>query len=209
MFLKSRTRSQQRRIVQEKMNIANIPSLSNNTDTDNNIITHKNLILSIAEENKLEQLKTICNKLFDLINIKMNNDNSDTEIQNLEGKIIELNTVRASMEEKLRSNESRINNIIDESNSQINDFKYQISQKEKETQDLYNSTTNTIKKQDNTIKLLQADLQKSIDQITQYETGQESLLNQIKKLEEENNGLQLTTKSLKKIIDEQKLNNLS
>lgn len=207
MSLKSRTRSQQRRIVQEKMNIANIPSLSNNTDTDNNIITHKNMILSIAEENKLEQLKTICNKLFDLIDIKMNNDNSDTEIQNLEGKIIELNTVRASMEEKLRSNESRINNIIDESNSQINDFKYQISQKEKETQDLYNSTTNTIKKQDNTIKLLQADLQKSLDQITQYETGQESLLNQIKKLEEENNGLQLTTKSLKKIIDEQKLNN--
>lgn len=146
MSLKSRTRSQQRRIVQEKMNIANIPSLSNNTDTDNNIITHKNMILSIAEENKLEQLKTICNKLFDLIDIKMNNDNSDTEIQNLEGKIIELNTVRASMEEKLRSNESRINNIIDESNSQINDFKYQISQKEKETQDLYNSTTNTIKK---------------------------------------------------------------
>lgn len=81
------------------MNIANIPSLSNNTDTDtdNNIITHKNMILSIAEENRLEQLKTICNKLFDLIDIKMNNNDSDTEIQNLEGRIIELNTVRASM----------------------------------------------------------------------------------------------------------------
>lgn len=155
-----RTRSQQRRIVGAKLKSTSSQGKCH-LDLDDEIITTKNKILDIAKISDLAQLTTLCDSLFDLIDQRASEDN--TNIQSLQGKIKDLMLDQNGMQAKMNSDEDRIQQILADNADQVKELKEQILLKEKEIINSCASTNINLKSKDEEINTLKVKIQESQD----------------------------------------------
>lgn len=202
---KKRTRSQQRRISLSKftttMKKNKNPSENKETDKDDDIITIRNEISKIAEESNIIQLRELCDKLFEIVDIKLDDRETKMKISSLEERISELQDERNSMEVKIHNDEIRIRNLIEDNEEQINQYDETVLQKEKEIENFRTIVERLHKGKDDETSALQLKIEKAEQETNANRAYIKHLEDELKKLEDNKDGLLMTINGLQKTID--------
>lgn len=146
-----RTRSSTRKLAQLKfhkkmtyfkptMNHKNSDSNESFTSNDNDeldlkLIKLKDKINALAEEHKIDKIKSLNNKIFKLLTEKLHAENKSSDIKDLEHIITSLKNECEVMKLKSIQDNSRIQELINENEVQINEY---IESQDKNEQEIAN-----------------------------------------------------------------------
>ncbi|KAI5719971.1 hypothetical protein M8J76_017367 [Diaphorina citri] len=177
------------------------PSENKETDKDDDIITIRNEISKIAEESNIIQLRELCDKLFEIVDIKLDDRETKMKISSLEERISELQDERNSMEVKIHNDEIRIRNLIEDNEEQINQYDETVLQKEKEIENFRTIVERLHKGKDDETSALQLKIEKAEQETNANRAYIKHLEDELKKLEDNKDGLLMTINGLQKTID--------
>ncbi|KAI5740018.1 hypothetical protein M8J77_026232 [Diaphorina citri] len=181
---------------------------------DITIIDIKTKIQAIAEKNNIDELQLINEQLFNLLekraeeedNEKKNNENNNAIlIENFK----ELEEQCTSMQMKMKNDDERIKNLIQENEDQINEYKditADLNNKIKELKQKITELESTNEQQNEAILNKQSIIDDILKEKKQTANKIETWEKYSKRLEEENEGLKISIEGLRRTIDELNIN---
>uniref|UniRef100_A0A8D9EY17 Uncharacterized protein n=1 Tax=Cacopsylla melanoneura TaxID=428564 RepID=A0A8D9EY17_9HEMI len=173
-----------------------------NQDIDIQIIDTKNKIGNLAEKHKIDEIKHLNIKLFQLIQKKIDGErpkgDEEEEQELLKERIVELETNNTSMKQKILENKTTLDTLISDNNMQIEEMESALKEKDEQIK----NQKITITDLENKEKENHGQLEKKENNIQDLTNKNEKLYNEMQTMETELNTLKTTKEEMEIILRE-------